>query len=188
MSPNPAGLFPQVRAISADPPWTIHLGGGELQKSALVKSPLRAHGPPHKPPVTAPRLRFLAALLLGCSALTSPARAQSNITVDATKPIRVVDDRMFGVNTAVWDGVFSDSQTLATLQGMDARFLRFPGGSSSDDYIWTNNTSTEGAVAGSTTFDDFAVPALAINAQVVITTNYGTGTRRWLPNGSSIRT
>jgi len=83
---------------------------------------------------------------------------------------------MFGVNTAVWDGVFSDSQTLATLQGMDARFLRFPGGSSSDDYIWTNNTSTEGAVAGSTTFDDFAVQALAINAQVVITTNYGTGT------------
>ena len=83
---------------------------------------------------------------------------------------------MFGVNTAVWDGVFSDSQTLATLQGMDARFLRFPGGSSSDDYIWTNNTSTEGANAGSTNFDGFAVQALAINAQVVITTNYGTGT------------
>ena len=113
---------------------------------------------------------------MGCAALTSPARAQANITVDATKIIRVVDDRMFGVNTAVWDGVFTDSQTLATLQGMDARFLRFPGGSSSDDYIWTNNTSTEGANAGSTNFDGFAVQALAINAQVVITTNYGTGT------------
>jgi hypothetical protein len=96
--------------------------------------------------------------------------------VDATKTIRVVDDRMFGVNTAVWDGSFSDSQTLATLQGMDARFLRYPGGSSSDDYIWTNNKSTEGASAGSTDFDQFAVQALATKAQVVITTNYGTGT------------
>jgi alpha-N-arabinofuranosidase len=110
------------------------------------------------------------------AALASSVFAQSTVTVDATKPIRVVDDRMFGVNTAVWDGVFSDSQTLATLQGMDAKFLRYPGGSSADDYIWTNNKSTEGASAGSTDFDQFAAQALAIKAQVVITTNYGTGT------------
>jgi hypothetical protein len=110
------------------------------------------------------------------AALASNVFAQSTVTVDATKPIRVVDDRMFGVNTAVWDGVFSDSQTLATLQGMDAKFLRYPGGSSADDYIWTNNKSTEGASAGSTDFDQFAAQALAIKAQVVITTNYGTGT------------
>jgi hypothetical protein len=110
------------------------------------------------------------------AAFSSSLLAQLAITVDATKPIRVVDERMFGVNTAVWDGSFSDSQTLATLQGMDARFLRFPGGSSADDYIWTNNKSTEGASAGSTDFDQFAAQALAIKAQVVITTNYGTGT------------
>jgi len=126
--------------------------------------------------VIPPRLRILAALIVGIAAPTSPARAQASITVDATKVIRVVDDRMFGINTAVWDGVFADSQTLATLQGMDARFLRFPGGSSSDDFNWqTNQAVIEGGNAGSTTFDAFAVQALAINAQVVITTNYGTG-------------
>ena len=123
-----------------------------------------------------PRLRVLAALLIGSAILTSPARAQSTITVDATKPIRVVDDRMFGVNTAIWDSSFTDSQTLATLQGMDARFLRFPGGSAADDYIWNTNKNTEGTTTWSTDFDQFAVQALAIKAQVVITTNYGTGT------------
>jgi hypothetical protein len=96
--------------------------------------------------------------------------------VDATKTIRVVDDKMFGINTAVWDSSFSDSQTLATLQGMNARFLRYPGGSAADDYIWNLNQNTEGTTTWATDFDQFAMQALAINAQVVITANYGTGT------------
>jgi hypothetical protein len=116
------------------------------------------------------------------------ARAQPTINVDATTPIRTVDDRMFGVNTAIWDSSYSDAQTLATLQGMDARFLRYPGGSAADDYIWNTNQNTEGTTTWSIDFDQFAVQALAINAQVVITTNTAPARRRWPPTGSSTRT
>jgi hypothetical protein len=109
--------------------------------------------------------------------LALTARAQTAITVNAAKTVRVVDDRMFGVNTAVWDGAFTDSQTLTTLQTVNPRFLRYPGGSSSDDYDWQTNTAVvQGGSAGTTTFDDFAAYAKAIGAQVVITANYGTGT------------
>jgi hypothetical protein len=82
---------------------------------------------------TSPVVRKLA-FLTCAAAFALSVRAQTSITVDATKPVRVVDDRMFGVNTAVWDGVFTDPQTLTTLQAVDARFLRYPGGSSSDDF------------------------------------------------------
>ncbi|HEY1791784.1 MAG TPA: immunoglobulin domain-containing protein [Opitutaceae bacterium] len=103
--------------------------------------------------------------------------AQPTITVNASKSVRVVDNRMFGLNTAVWDSAFTDSQSLASLQAVDAQFLRYPGGSSADDYNWqTNSAVMEGGSAGTTTFDDFAAYAKSINAQVIITANYGTGT------------
>ncbi len=122
-------------------------------------------------------LQNLAAASIISVGLALAAHAQTAITVDTTKTVRVVDDRMFGVNTAVWDGAFTDSQTLTTLQTVNPRFLRYPGGSSADDYHWQTNTAAiEGGSAGSTNFDDFAAYAKAINAQVVITANYGTGT------------
>jgi hypothetical protein len=125
---------------------------------------------------TSPVVRKLA-FLTCAAAFALSARAQTSITVDATKPVRVVDDRMFGVNTAVWDSAFTDAQTLTTLQTVDARFLRYPGGSSADDFHWQTNTAAlEGGNAGSTDFDSFAAYALAIGAQVIITVNYGTGT------------
>jgi alpha-L-arabinofuranosidase len=113
----------------------------------------------------------------GLLALANAGRAQVNVAVDATTTVRIVDDRMFGLNDAVWDNSFSDSQTLTALKAVDARFLRYPGGSTSDDYNWSTSTLVmENTVAGSTTFDTFAAYATAIGAQVVITTNYGTGT------------
>ncbi len=117
------------------------------------------------------------AFLVAAAASVLTAGAQTAVTVDATKPVRVVDDRMFGLNTAVWDGAFTDSQTLTSLDAVDARFLRYPGGSWSDDYHWQTNTAAiEGGSAGTTTFDAFAIYANAIGAQVIITVNYGTGT------------
>jgi alpha-N-arabinofuranosidase len=125
---------------------------------------------------TCPVVRPVA-FLIAAAASVLTAGAQTSVTVDATKAVRVVDNRMFGLNTAVWDGAFTDSQTLTSLGTVGAKFLRYPGGSSSDDYNWQNNSAVlEGGSAGTTTFDDFAAYANAIGAQVVITVNYGTGT------------
>ena len=110
--------------------------------------------------------------------MAPPAHAQTaTVNVDTAAPIRLVDEKMFGLNTAVWDGAYPDPQTVLDLQDMQTRFLRYPGGSSSDDYHWQTNTAAiEGGGAGVTNFDTFAASALAIGAQVVITANYGTGT------------
>ncbi|HEY5079598.1 MAG TPA: immunoglobulin domain-containing protein, partial [Opitutaceae bacterium] len=118
-------------------------------------------------------------MLLGAAA--APTRAQVNVTVDASTTVRTVDERVFGLNTAVWDGAFIDTLTLPALQASGARFLRYPGGSASDVYHWQTNTAweqnTNTWVSGGTgTFDLFAQDALTIGAQVVITTNYVSGT------------
>jgi hypothetical protein len=132
---------------------------------------------PPKPSVRhSPLVRPVAFLLIAAFSAAS-AGAQAALNVNASKPVRTVDNRMFGLNTAVWDGAYADAQTLTTLQTVDVQFLRYPGGSSSDDYDWQNNSAVmEGGSAGTTDFDTFAAYANAIGAQVIITVNYGTGT------------
>jgi hypothetical protein len=125
------------------------------------------------------RLKGLVSSFILAAAIAAAAHGQTaNVTVDTTAPVRQVDEKVFGLNTAVWDGaVYSDPQTVTDLQEIGARFLRYPGGSSSDDFHWQTNTAAlEGGNAGANTFDTFAASALSTGAQVVITANYGTGT------------
>ncbi len=121
-------------------------------------------------------LKTLAAASVLFAALGLPARAQVGVTIDATKTVRVVDNRMFGVNTPFWDGTFPSATSLDSLTQMNTRFMRFGGGSATDEYDWSTNKDI---VSGSTwafNIDAFAVQARAIGAQAVITTNYGSGT------------
>lgn len=111
----------------------------------------------------------------------SAARAIA-LTVDAAKTIRIVDERVFALNTAVWDGVFKAPSTLSALTAMKTRALRFPGGSTSDTYDWKTNrsyaagTRTLNNWTWTNSFDDFAQVALKLKAQVFVTANYGSGT------------
>jgi hypothetical protein len=148
-------------------------GTRKIREGQLSPAPA---GQPQKTVRYSPLVRQVAFLIVAALSAAT-AGAQTAVTVDVTKTVRVVDNRMFGLNTAVWDGSFNDSQTLTDLQTVKAGFLRYPGGSSSDDYDWQTNTAVmEGGSAGTADFDDFAAFAKAISAQVVITVNYGTGT------------
>jgi len=71
-----------------------------------------------------------------CLALAPAAHAQVNIAVDATTAVRVVDDRQFGMNTPFWDSTFTDSQSADAFTQMSTRFMRFGGGSATDQYDW----------------------------------------------------
>ena len=108
--------------------------------------------------------------------------ATTQISINATQIVRVVDNRVFGLNTAVWDNAFNNAETVPLLKGIDIRTLRFPGGSTSDGYDWQANknyqtgTRTLNTWSWSTSFDDFAKTAVALNTQVFITANYGSGT------------
>ena len=115
-----------------------------------------------------------ALLLLAMSASRSPG-LDAGITVDATQVLRQIDPLIFGVNTAVWDPLFDTPATVSLLREAGIQSLRFPGGSTSDDYHFASNTSGDNTWTWTTSFDRFAHVATNIGAQVFITINYGSG-------------
>ena len=135
------------------------------------------------------RLKVLFAPVLICSlVLARPAGAIAQdyspdestpavaITLNASQVIRTIDQRMFGINTAIWDAAFDTTATRSLLQEMGVQALRFPGGSLSNEYHWATNTSRDNTWTWATSFDAFASVALTTPAQVFISVNYGSGT------------
>jgi alpha-N-arabinofuranosidase len=111
---------------------------------------------------------------INLSALPPPSVV--NLNVDATQIIRTADARHFGVNAAVWDALFDTATTISLLTEINNQALRFPGGSLSDEYHWSSNTSGTNTWTWATSFDNFAHVATSTRAQAFITVNYGSGT------------
>ena len=105
-----------------------------------------------------------------------PPPSVVNLTIDAAQTLRTVDPRHFGLNTAVWDGIFDTATTKTLLTAMGNQALRFPGGSLSDDYHWATNTTDSNTWQWATSFSQFADVATTVGSQVFITANYGSGT------------
>jgi alpha-N-arabinofuranosidase len=103
-------------------------------------------------------------------ALTAKAPpATIHVGVNAAETIRTVDARLFGINTAVWDGYLNTPATINILTNMNNQALRWPGGSGADVYFMTNENSNSKTI-------DFIRVATNTHAQVFFTVNYGTGT------------
>lgn len=84
----------------------------------------------------------LCLLLWLCSLTCQQARAQEVIKVDAHLVLNDVADRPVGINmNYLMDGTFFGpsqlTSTKAALQSMCVRFLRYPGGEKSDNYLWS---------------------------------------------------
>ena len=132
--------------------------------------------------------KFIVGSLLAALALPGALRSQVNVGVDATQTVRTVDERVFGVNSVMWDGNTGSAQTVSMVQAAGIRMIRMPGGSNSDTYHWRVNKS-EGAVTngvlntwswkdanGVTGFNAFINLFTSTSAQPMITVNYGSGT------------
>ena len=66
-----------------------------------------------------PLLKTLVYSTLIAVATAPAARAQTaNVTVDTTTTVRLVDEKVFGLNTAVWDSAYPDPQTVIDLKEM----------------------------------------------------------------------
>lgn len=124
--------------------------------------------------------RLAAALLVALSCwVAAAARAATRavrVRVDADQVVRVVDARLFGINTAIWDGLLGTPETVEALRELDLQALRFPGGSISDEYHWASGTLGTNTGPCASSFADFVHLATNIHAQVFITVNYGSGT------------
>jgi alpha-L-arabinofuranosidase len=122
--------------------------------------------------------------------ISKPGPAQTHITVNVNQPLRQVDARLFGVNTAIWDANFDKPETLSLLREMGCLALRFPGGSLSDQYHWATGKSLTNTWSWATSFNNFVHIATNLGANVFITVNYGTGTpaeaTNWVRNANII--
>src|SRR3989442_13066659 len=100
------------------------------------------------------------------------AAATATITVNAASIIGPVDQRIFGINTAIWDSAFNTDTTRSLLQEMAVQALRFPGGSLSAENHWATTTTLNNTWTLATSFDAFASLALTTPAEFFITSNH----------------
>jgi hypothetical protein len=84
-----------------------------------------------------------------------------------------------GANAAAWDGSLVHEELPGLLRDAGLQVLRYPGGSTSDNYHWLSNTPDDpdqGGTVPSANFDAYMGVVKAIRAQAMITVNYGSGT------------
>jgi alpha-L-arabinofuranosidase len=111
-------------------------------------------------------------------AATAATPLNAQVTVNPKDSLSELTNTSKGVNTAVWDGNLLDSAASSAVQDAGVHLLRYPGGSTSDVYHWQSNT-TEANLSyanPANTFDAFMNMAQSIDAQAMITVNYGSGT------------
>ena len=102
--------------------------------------------------------------------------ATVHVNVNANQTVRTADARWAGLNTAVWDGYLGAPETVNMLKEIGTSFLRFPGGSLSDQYDWRADTTLTNTWQWASPFSAFFPMVTNIGAQAIITVNYGTGT------------
>lgn len=98
------------------------------------------------------------------------------VTVNAAATLASLPKSALGVNTAAWDKNLTDSTIPRLLRNINVGALRFPGGSTADNYDWETglpvNPSAGGANAQDN-FDAFMNVANQSGASPIITVNYG---------------
>ena len=110
------------------------------------------------------------------SLIAIPAPTQVQLTVNPQSAIRTIDPRIYGINLAIWDSHLASPDTASALASMGIGALRFPGGSSSDDYDWQTNRSPSRQYQFPNNAATFAKVIEAQSAQAFVTVNYGSGT------------
>jgi hypothetical protein len=113
------------------------------------------------------------------STVTVASATVSSVAVDLTSSGPAVTDKLLGMNMAVWyDIVTNQSGVVPALQAAGITQVRWPGGSTSDQYHWAANTTCGSGYADpndtfSNFVNDLADPA---NLDVALTADYGSNT------------
>ncbi len=103
----------------------------------------------------------------------------STVTVDTRSSLGVLSPIAVGVNAAAWDGHLTDAEIPRLLADAGIQILRYPGGSTSNNYHWLSNTPddpNQGSTVPSANFDAYMAVVEAAGAQSMLTVNYGSGT------------
>jgi len=120
---------------------------------------------------------LLVAGLAAGRPVVAGAASAARVTVDAGTVLGRIPATAFGMNTAVWDNNLLDASVPSLMRQAGVTMLRYPGGSTADNYHWQSNTVTDGGYTNpNDTFDAFMGVAQHTGAQPLITVNYGSNT------------
>jgi hypothetical protein len=103
----------------------------------------------------------------------------SSVTVDVRSDLGKLSPIAIGTNAAAWDGNLVDAEVPKLLRHAGLQVVRYPGGSTSDNYHWLSNTPDDPSQGGTdvrANFDAYMAVLAASGAQSMITVNYGSGT------------
>lgn len=95
------------------------------------------------------------------------------VTVRPNQVVATVPATAVGINTATWDSALTTPAVPGLLRQAGVRVMRFPGGSTSDQYNWETNTVN--SVPQAVNFNRFMRVVRQTGAQPMVTVNYGTG-------------
>jgi alpha-N-arabinofuranosidase len=135
--------------------------------------------------------RAIAALAAGAvvAGASGPAwaggTAAVTVTVRPGTALAAVPSGAIGVNTPIWNPVFTDPAVPGLIRQANIQTLEFNGGPVSDLYHWKTGTAQAepdptypdySSIPPQFSFDEFAETARATGAQTLVHVNYGTGT------------
>ncbi|HET7541754.1 MAG TPA: hypothetical protein VFK05_17890 [Polyangiaceae bacterium] len=103
----------------------------------------------------------------------------STASVDLRTNLGVLSAIAVGANAAAWDHNLIDPGVPDLLEDANIQVMRYPGGSTSDNYHWLSNTPDDPAQGGTdpvANFDAYMSVVERAGARAMITVNYGSGT------------
>jgi hypothetical protein len=106
------------------------------------------------------------------TSLAGTTPTPSTVTVNTTSAIGQLGATPIGANAAVWDSHLVEASVPALLSNAGVQLVRYPGGSTADEYHWQSDTGGYAA----NTFDQYMSIVQAAGAQAMITVDYGSGT------------
>ena len=121
----------------------------------------------------------VAGSLIAAVCAAASADAQCSVVVQTHSNLGQLSPIAFGINAAAWDSHLVDASIPALLADANLGVIRYPGGSTADNYHWLTNTPDDPAQGGTTesaNFDAYMSVVEAAGAQAMITVNYGSGT------------
>ena len=123
----------------------------------------------------------LDAQTLGVDHADAPSGSDlaSTASVNVKATTAVLSAVAVGANAAAWDSNLVDRGVARVLEDAGIQLMRYPGGSTSDNYHWLSNTPDDPNVGGTdpaANFDAFMSVVDRADARAMITVNYGSGT------------
>jgi hypothetical protein len=104
----------------------------------------------------------------------APASREFKVAGNLGKTVTArINDGIFGINTALWDGDLLDGKTAKYVKAVNHKVLRYPGGLRADDDRWKEVLAKKDFLVDTDEFLDFCKKT---GTEPMITVNFGKGT------------